>query len=72
MNGEVFSAILALDSYNRGYAEGINLPDTGGHIGSAITLSDSLQLLGQSSKSNGFYASSYIWTHDGTTVVPGT
>ena len=67
MEPDLFKAILALDSYNRGYDEGINLPDTLGRIGNAEILRDSLQRLGAASADSGFYASSYDWTHEGIT-----
>ena len=54
MDNDVFKAILALDSYNRGYDKGINLPDTGGRIGSAQVLGDSIQRLGNASANSGF------------------
>ena len=72
MDSEVFKAILSLDSYNRGYDAGVDLPDTDHQIGSALILDDSLQLLGTSTKTAGFYASSYLWNGEKVISYRGT
>jgi hypothetical protein len=61
MNADVFRAILALDSYNRGYGQGVNGLPASGKLGSANILKDSLARLGVESKATGFYASAYTW-----------
>ena len=43
MNRELFLAILAMDSYNRGYGAGVNMPASATHIGLAEILPDSEQ-----------------------------
>jgi Ca2+-binding RTX toxin-like protein len=64
---DLFKAILAMDSYNRGYLPGLrNLP--GGQIGGA-TLGISSTLLGSGVDSSaGFFAQSYVLS-SGETVV---
>lgn len=54
MDPDLFKAILAPDSYNRGYEKGLNLPDTLGRIGNAEILRDSPQRLGPASADSGF------------------
>lgn len=60
MNRDLFLAILAMDSYNRGYGAGVNLPTRVTHIGRAEILPDSEQrpqiTRGQAA---GFYAIAY-------------
>jgi hypothetical protein len=67
ISSNLFLAILAMDSYNRGYGAGIQLDAAQTKIGTA--------LLGLQSSSNqnspevaaGFFAQSYSW--NGTTVI---
>jgi hypothetical protein len=63
MNRDLFLAILAMDSYNRGYGAGVNLPTGATHIGRAEILPDSEQrpqiTRGQAA---GFYAIAYDMT----------
>ena len=72
MNKDVFLAILSIDSYDRGYNQGVKgLSDTGG-IGNATILTDSSVELGLPLTSGqGFYAIAYTVTGitDGTTVI---
>lgn len=72
MDPEVFSAILALDSYNRGYNAGIKLPDTNDQIGNAYVLDDSIERLGAATEAAGFYATSYDWNNDIVVSYRGT
>jgi hypothetical protein len=67
MNDNVFRAILAMDSYNRGYNPSIAVP-VATSIGTAQILDDSTERLGISRTSAvGFYASAYNW--NGQTVI---
>jgi hypothetical protein len=59
---DVFLAILALDSYNRGYSVGIDV--SGNDIGHATIGS---QDSSKEQRDAGFYAQSYDWA--GTTVI---
>ncbi len=69
---ELFSAILAMDAYNRGYNAGVELgaeeggtsADPGVSIGTATILVDKGDAV---AKSHGFYAVAYDW--NGTTVI---
>jgi hypothetical protein len=66
MNTDVMRAILAMDSYNRGYGQGVNgLSDTGA-LGQAnlITIPDDKKTGWVAA---GFYASAYNW--NGRTVI---
>ena len=57
MNSDLFLAILSMDSYNRGYGQGIIL--TGNGIGNAVISKDSAILGSNGSRpdiSAGFYA----------------
>jgi hypothetical protein len=69
MNADVFRAILAMDSYNRRYGQGVNglsaVPGT--QLGAATVLDDSILRLGAESAETGFYASAYSW--NGKTVI---
>lgn len=65
-NPDVFNAILAMDSYNRGYGRGLNEPGNSNLLGLATVVSDSAILkdaAGNRLDSRaGFYASAYMWT----------
>jgi hypothetical protein len=72
MNRKVFLSILAMDSYQRGYAPGIKgLPQLAAgasvKIGTATLTSDSEAKLGPSAEAAGFYASAYQW--GGETII---
>jgi hypothetical protein len=67
MNADVFRAILAMDSYNRGYGVGVS-GLVCSSLGSATILQDSTAQFGLSVTSAvGFYASAYSW--NGQTVI---
>jgi hypothetical protein len=75
MNATVFRAILAMDSYNRGYAPSIN-GVTGTSIGlanvvsnQALNISDAQYQIWQSA---GFYASAYVWNGQNVISYRGT
>jgi hypothetical protein len=78
MNRDVFLSILAMDSYNRGYGQGINGLADMGSIGSATILRQSNILAGSTEVNVGFYASAYLWdgvqviSYRGTNFVPGS
>lgn len=69
MNNDLFKAILAMDSYNRGYSAGIDLNkyDSEGNIlnsngtklGGVTILGDSSLALGEVAQQDGFYAIAY-------------
>lgn len=70
INDTLFKAILAMDSYNRGYGEGVRL--TGTQIGSALISIDSSVLINDASGSfqdepAGFYARAY--KYNGYTII---
>jgi hypothetical protein len=67
MNKDLFYAILAMDSYNRGYGLRIaGLSDTG-NIGNASIQQISDSRANSASVNAGFFASSYMW--NGETVI---
>ena len=73
MNHDLFLAILALDSYNRGYNARTKLPGTGGLIGTASILTDSTDQLGEvSTQAAGFFALSYNWNGETIISIRGT
>lgn len=53
---DLFLAILSMDSYNRGYSPGINLPASNSMTGKAIIDTDKGD---REAKSAGFYATAY-------------
>jgi hypothetical protein len=63
MNSNLFKAILAMDSYNRGYGQGIDLSDTpdslGLKIGNATIVRESDIATGTAGVSAGFYGIAY-------------
>ena len=63
MNRELFSAILAMDAYNRGYGVGVDQLAASGQLGNATIRFDSFNLGGVPSnrvdQSAGFYAIAY-------------
>jgi hypothetical protein len=59
MNSSVFRAILAMDSYNRGYGQGVN-GLSGTSLGAATILRDSTERVAtEGGIAAGFYASAY-------------
>lgn len=77
MNREVFLSILAMDSYQRGYAPGIKglaqiSNGAAVKIGNATLITDSEAKLGPIAESNGFYASAYQWGGDTVISYRGT
>jgi Protein of unknown function (DUF2974) len=78
MNRDLFLAILSMDSYNRGYGQGLNGLASFGRVGTATITTDSL-ILGGSQQDrldarSGFYALAYTVSGvsgiaDGTTVI---
>ena len=71
MNYTLFNAILAMDSYNRGYAAGIELPGSDNEevkIGAATIKDNSSDLLGGGADSAiGFYALAY--NYNGSKII---
>lgn len=63
MNRDLFLAILAMDSYNRGYGASINLDQNVSQIGYAIIGDDAVDILGTDAETAGFYASAYDVTN---------
>ena len=59
MNVDVFKAILAMDSYNRGARQGLKI--VGDHIGNAELRNDSDDALAGVGFATGFFATSYDW-----------
>jgi hypothetical protein len=67
MNKHVFLSILAMDSYNRGYNQGVfSVPDASG-IGTATVLAQSSILANSNEVAQGFYAIAYKW--NGSTIL---
>ena len=65
---ELFMAILSMDSYNRGYDEGVEgLGDLGAFIGTAEIVSQSDVQSGSDERAAGFYAAAYQW--NGETII---
>lgn len=66
MNDAVFRAILAMDSYKRGYAPALNLILNQSKLGQATLTGDSgffgFENGSRVAETYGFYASSYRWT----------
>jgi hypothetical protein len=61
----LFRAILAMDSYNRGYDEGIKL--TGSQIGNATLSTKSNVTPGSADVNASFFAQAYTW--NGSTII---
>jgi hypothetical protein len=73
MSPELFMAILSMDSYNRGYDEGIvGLGGVGSLVGVAEIISQSNVSIGSEDRTVGFYASAYTLTADVDTLSAGT
>jgi hypothetical protein len=71
MNRDLFLAILAMDSYNRGYDVGIESLDESGQIGSA-TIREFLVDEQDGWQSAGFYALAYEWNGETIISIRGT
>ena len=71
MNRDLFLSILAIDSYNRGYANGVTVPGLNSKLGTADIGVDSSILRDENSSRKdipaGFFAQSYIW--NGKTII---
>ena len=69
ISSELMNAILAMDSYNRGYNPGISgLGGEGSAIGTATVKKDATQLLDAGvAEAPGFYAVAYQW--NGETIM---
>ena len=68
VSDELFLAILAMDSYNRGYGAGIDeLGGIGSKLGNATISTDAGKILGADAQAAGFYAVAYKWGD--TTVI---
>lgn len=66
---DLLLAILAMDSYSRGYGQGIvGLDDPNAKIGTATFLTQSNIIATSAEVASGFYASAYT-LNDGTTVI---
>lgn len=72
----LFKAILAMDSYNRGYDAGIKFgtesgnnseDDNGIQVGTATILDNSSEILGGTDQNIGFYGIAY--DNDGETII---
>jgi hypothetical protein len=83
MNRDLFLAILSMDSYNRGYGQGISglaapelnsdgTPRTIIKIGNATLNGDSIRLLGPDAQLSGFYAIAYNWNGERVISYRGT
>lgn len=73
-NTNVFKAILAMDSYNRGYNEGIVLPTVlnSTKLGSATITSQSDVTLNSAARDAGFYAVAYSYSGEQVISIRGT
>jgi hypothetical protein len=74
MNRDLFLAILAMDSYNRGYGQGVSGLANSGHIGNATITRQSNIISDSTEVAAGFYAIAYTVTGvdgiaDGSTVI---
>jgi hypothetical protein len=65
ISNDLFMAILAMDSYNRGYDPGISISGTS--IGNATLRLQSDVQANSAERAAGFFAQSYTW--NGTTVI---
>ena len=76
MNRDLLLAILAMDSYNRGYGQGLtkNLPTVTGttQIGTATIFSQSDTRSGTEGVNAGFYAIAYDWQGEKIISYRGT
>ncbi|MDP3524257.1 MAG: hypothetical protein Q8S27_06725, partial [Hoeflea sp.] len=73
MSPELFMAILSMDSYNRGYNEGITgLGGVGSLVGAAEIISQSNVLIGSEDRDAGFYAVASQWNGERVISYRGT
>ncbi len=76
MNRDLFLAILSMDSYNRGYGQGLSGLSASGQLGKAEITSDSLVLGGtpddRTDAAAGFYAIAYDVSNAGVEGLTGT
>ena len=75
MNRDLFLAILSMDSYNRSYGVGVNLPAGANQIGNAIITRDSSSLVENGVRQDipaGFYALAYDVSGAGISGLDGT
>lgn len=75
MNRDLFLAILSMDSYNRSYGVGVNLPAGANQIGNAIITRDSSSLVENGVRQDipaGFYALAYDVSGAGIGGLDGT
>jgi hypothetical protein len=70
---DLFLAILSMDSYNRGYGEGVTFRNASNQIGNATIGEDALTLLSQgTAEASGFYALAYDVSGAGIAGLTGT
>ncbi|HMJ07272.1 MAG TPA: hypothetical protein VK474_13515 [Chthoniobacterales bacterium] len=68
MDPLLFKAILAMDSYNRGYNSSVKVDELATHIGTALILpNSSIRPATQAGDAFGFFATAYSW--NGETII---
>lgn len=73
MNRDLFLAILAMDSYNRGYNEGLSVGGDRSSLGNAKINTDALDLLQANQvRASDFYAVAYDWNGEKVISYRGT
>ena len=72
MNRDLFLAILAMDAYNRGYAQGIAELDDFGSIGKATVAQQSNTRPDSAEFQSNFYAVAYDWNGEKVISYRGT
>ncbi len=72
MNRDVFLSILAMDSYNRGYGEGLKLPGGSKKLGTTTISRQSDIRSGSDAVNAGFYAIAYDWNGEKVISFRGT
>jgi hypothetical protein len=73
MNDDLFRAVLAMDSYNRGYNMGVNgLGGIGAQIGNATISVQSDTAAGSPGVTASFYAVAYTWNNHQIIANRGT
>lgn len=71
-HADLIYAILAMDSYNRGYGSGISEWPERGRLGNWLLGLDATEKFGNDAKSAGFYAIAYRNAATGETVISRT